>query len=158
MIDVLCKRTDVGRAKQGCLSVCVQGLCKDAKPTKHTQTLAIRKASGIVRFLKGWCGAKGWCGNPSGSRPNFFGRRHLTFDKRCEFSAEQGTIVLLRGLWGWRGSMQLRQSLRLDGRKVCNIKRADISQVGRNKATVCVVPSSHLPLTREARVLAIFEG
>ena len=47
--------------------------------------------------------------------------------------------------------MQLRQSLRLDGRKVCNIKRADISQVGRNKATVCVVPSSHLPLTREAR-------
>ena len=43
------------------------------------------------------------------------------------------------------------QSFRLDGRKVCNIKRADISQVGRNKATVCVVPSSHLPLTREAR-------
>ena len=48
--------------------------------------------------------------------------------------------------------MQLRQSLRLDGKKVCNIKRADISQVGRNKATVCVVPSSHLPLTREARM------
>ena len=47
--------------------------------------------------------------------------------------------------------MQLRQSLRLDGKKVCNIKRADISQAGRNKATVCVVPSSHLPLTREAR-------
>ena len=22
-----------------------------------------------------------WCGNPSGSRPNFFGRQHLTFDK-----------------------------------------------------------------------------
>ena len=58
MIDVLYKRTDVGRAKQGCLSVCGQGLCKDAKPTKHTQTLAIRKASGIVRFLKGWCGAR----------------------------------------------------------------------------------------------------
>ena len=49
--------------------------------------------------------------------------------------------------------MQLRQSLRLDGRKVCNIKRADISQVGRNKATVCVVPSSHLPLTREASLV-----
>ena len=34
-----------------------------------------------------WCGAKGCgdgvgrCGNPSGSRPNFFGRQHLTFDK-----------------------------------------------------------------------------
>ena len=49
--------------------------------------------------------------------------------------------------------MQLRQSLRLDGRKVCNIKRADISQAGRNKATVCVVPSSHLPLTREASLV-----
>ena len=49
--------------------------------------------------------------------------------------------------------MQLRQSLRLNGRKVCNIKRADISQAGRNKATVCVVPSSHLPLTREASLV-----
>ena len=24
---------------------------------------------------------EGWCDNPSGSRPNFFGRQHLTFDK-----------------------------------------------------------------------------
>ena len=34
-----------GRGKQGkdALSVCAQGLCKDAKPTKHTQTLALRK-------------------------------------------------------------------------------------------------------------------
>ena len=48
--------------------------------------------------------------------------------------------------------MQLRQSLRLDGKKVCNIKRADISQAGRNNATVCALPSSHLPLTREARM------
>ena len=30
---------------------------------------------GIVRF---W---EEWCGNPSGSRPNFFGRQHLTFGK-----------------------------------------------------------------------------
>ena len=37
-----------GQARQGRLSVCAQGLCKDAKPTKHTQTLALRKASGIV--------------------------------------------------------------------------------------------------------------
>ena len=45
--------------------------------------------------------------------------------------------------------MQLRQSLRLDGKKVCNIKRADISQVKSNKATVCALPSIHLPLTRD---------
>ena len=31
-----------GQARQGCLSVCAQGLCKDAKPTKHTQTLTLR--------------------------------------------------------------------------------------------------------------------
>ena len=106
-----------------------------------------------MRFLKGWCGAKGWCDNSSGSRPNSFGRQHLAFDKGGKFSAERGTIAFLQWLWGWRGSMQLRQSLRLDGKKVCNIKRADISQAGRNKATVCVVPSSHLPLTREASLV-----
>ena len=41
-----------GRGKQGkdALSVCAQGLCKDAKPTKHTQTLALRKARVIVRM------------------------------------------------------------------------------------------------------------
>ena len=33
--------------------------CTDAKPYKHTQTLALRKASGIVRFWMGWCGARG---------------------------------------------------------------------------------------------------
>ena len=31
-----------GQARQGCLSVCAQGLCKDAKPTTHTQTLTLR--------------------------------------------------------------------------------------------------------------------
>ena len=34
------------------------------------------QGEGIVQFWKGW-----WCSNPSGSRPNFFGRQHLTFDK-----------------------------------------------------------------------------
>ena len=37
------------------------------------------QGEGIVRFWKGW-----WCGNPSGSRPNFFGRQHLTFGKGGE--------------------------------------------------------------------------
>ena len=44
------------------------------------------------------------------------------------------------------------QSLRLDGRKVCIIKRVGISQAESNKTTVCVLPSIHLPLTREARM------
>ena len=34
-----------------------------------------------MRVWKGW-----WSDNPSGSRPNFFGRQHLTFDKggKCD--------------------------------------------------------------------------
>ena len=28
----------------------------NTKPYKHTQTLALRKAKGIVRFWNGWCG------------------------------------------------------------------------------------------------------
>ena len=47
----------------------------------------------------------------------------------------------------------VKQSLRLDGRKVCNIKRVGISQAESNKATVCALPSIHLPLTREASVM-----
>ena len=36
---------------------------------------------------------EGWCDNPSGSRPNFFGRQHLTFDKggKCG-GAKQGIV------------------------------------------------------------------
>ena len=30
----------------------------NAKPYKHTQTIAVRKARVIVRFDKGWCGVK----------------------------------------------------------------------------------------------------
>ena len=45
------------------------------------------------------------------------------------------------------------QSLRLDGRKVCIIKRLGILQAESNKATVCALPSIHLPLTREASVM-----
>ena len=50
------------------------------------------------------------------------------------------------------------QSLRLDSRKVCNIKRVGISQAESNKATVCALPSIHLPLTREASVIVFFGG
>ena len=62
--------------------------CTDAKPYKHTQTLTLRKARGTVRFWEGW-----WSDNPSGSRPNFFGRQHLTFNKggKCG-GAKQGIV------------------------------------------------------------------
>ena len=35
---------------------------------------------------------EGWCDNLSGSRPNFFGRQHLTFDKGGKFSVGQGIV------------------------------------------------------------------
>ena len=63
--------------------------------------LATRKAGGIVRVWKGWCGARG-CSNPSVLTAKRFG------DKK--------------GV-----DMQLK----------------------RNKATVCALPSIHLPLTRD---------
>ncbi len=68
---------------------------------------------------------KGWCGNPSGSRPNFFGRQYLTFDKGGEdmvrgeggcgfervvgmadvwewWAGGDGRCVEMVGRWGWR--------------------------------------------------------
>ena len=65
-----------------------------------------------------WCGARDDCtfemimgmavfgatgGNPSGSRPNFFGRQHLTFDKggKCD-GAKQGIVRFWEGWCGAR--------------------------------------------------------
>mgnify|MGYP007022011720 CR=1 FL=1 len=62
----------------------------------------------LTRDERMWCGARDDCtfemimgmavfgatgGNPSGSRPNFFGRQHLTFDKggKCD-GAKQGIV------------------------------------------------------------------
>ena len=44
---------------------------------------------GIVRFWKVMRGEGLLC-NPSGSRPNFFGRQHLTFNKGGKFSTGRG--------------------------------------------------------------------
>ena len=52
----------------------------------------LRKARGIVRFWRVMWG-EGLLRNPSGSRPNFFRRQHLTFDKggKCD-GAKQGIV------------------------------------------------------------------
>ena len=104
----------------------------DARSTKSGWDSAV--LGGLVRIGS----------NPSGSRPNFFGRQHLTFDKGGKFSDRDSAENLIDG-----GDRE--QSLRLGGRKVWQIKKADVLQVKRNRATVCALPSSHLPLTREAR-------
>ena len=40
-----------GQARQGCLKRVCPKFRKDAKQIKHTQTLTLRKASGIVRKI-----------------------------------------------------------------------------------------------------------
>ena len=47
-----------GQARQGSLKRVCPKFRTDAKPKKHTQTLALRKVGGIVRFWKGWCGER----------------------------------------------------------------------------------------------------
>ena len=68
----------------------------------------------VKAIFDGQCGFGGvgarqswWCGNPSGRRPNFIGRQHLTFDKggKCG-GARRGCVVLLQWLWEWSGSVQ----------------------------------------------------
>jgi hypothetical protein len=68
----------------------------NTKPYNHTQALALRKTRVIVRFWKGW-----WSDNPSGSRPIFFGRQHLTFNKggKCD-GAKQGIVRFWKVMWG----------------------------------------------------------
>ena len=49
----------VQREKQARSPTKSEGDSANVKPYKHTQTIAERKARVIVRFWKGWCGAKG---------------------------------------------------------------------------------------------------
>jgi hypothetical protein len=65
---------------------------------------------------------------------------------------KQNVIIAMERLVG------VKQSLRLDGKKVCNIKMIGISQAESNNIKTCALPSIHLPLTREARVMVQSKG
>ena len=70
-----------------------------AKPTERSfKGKGVGDFRGIVRFWK-VMRSDGRCGNPSGSRPNFLGRQHLTFDKGGKFSAKQRIVRFWKG---WR--------------------------------------------------------
>ena len=72
-----------GRARQGCLSVCAQGLCKDAKPTKHTQPF-----TGERGFRQG-------CRNKD--TPSFkHGCLQVVEQSRCRTHRQQTTTVAQR--------------------------------------------------------------
>ena len=50
---------------------------------------------------------EGWCDNPSGSRPNFFGRQHLTFDKGGKGVGNfRGIVRKRRSRWGNVGAVK----------------------------------------------------
>ena len=85
----------------------------DAKPTERSLKGKgvggfrgiVRKISLIVRMGS----------NPSGSRPNSFGRQHLTFDKggKCD-GAKQGIVRFWKGWWGARdGGVLFRGIVRI---------------------------------------------
>ena len=94
-----------------------------------------RGEASVVVLFEGWCKRKT--------------NRHIQMLALRKVSGIVRKISLM---------VRMGQSLRLDGRKVWRIKKADVSQVKRNKATVCALPSIHLPLTREASVIVLFEG
>ena len=77
------------------------------------------QGEGIVRFLEGLVWGEGWCGNPSGSRPNFFGRQHLTFDKggKCD-GVGQGLVRVCEG-WVWNEGLLTEVSEKRKGYGKC---------------------------------------
>ena len=82
----------------------------------------------------------------------FRSRRVNNMTCRFFIYPKQNVIIAMERLVG------VKQSLRLDGKKVCNIKMVGISQAESNNIKACVVPSIHLPLTREARVMVQSKG
>ena len=61
--------------------------------------------------------------------------------------------VLFERVVGMERLVGVKQSLRLDSKKVCNIKMVGILQAESNNIKACALPSIHLPLTREASVM-----
>ena len=61
--------------------------------------------------------------------------------------------MLFERVVGMERLVGVKQSLRLDGKKVCNIKMVGILQAESNNIKACALPSIHLPLTREASLV-----
>ena len=70
---------------------------------------------------EGWCGfGRGWwCSNPSGSRPNFFGRQHLTFDKGRAWMPEVERPKTLQGCKANRAFIKGHGCPKLNAQKLC---------------------------------------
>ena len=86
--------------------------------------------------------------NPHCSWLGLTEQQKFTFGEASLVRSE-GVLSFCNGCEGSNIRCNGRQSLRLDGRKVCSIKRVDISQAESNKIKACALPSIHLPLTRD---------
>ena len=86
--------------------------------------------------------------NPHRSWLGLTEQQKFTFGEASLVRSE-GVLSFCNGCEGSNIRCNGRQSLRLDGRKVCSIKRVDISQAESNKIKACALPSIHLPLTRD---------
>ena len=96
-----------------------------------------------------------WCGNPSGSRPNFFGRQHLTFGRDGHGCPKLNAQSFAR--------MRNQQSVHM-ARMWCGARYyclfAMVVGMERVDATEAIPPvvarilsgDSTSPLTREARI------
>ena len=102
--------------KHGCLQVVAKSRCRthrpqtttiamDAKPTKHTQTLNLRKARGIVRKISLMVQMGS---NPHHSWLGLTEQQNLTlFRVEARVIVQgNGIVVLLQWLWEWRGSVR----------------------------------------------------
>ena len=79
---------------------------------REEQAHSPTKSDGDSAVLERFGGGERWRNNPSGSRPNFFGRQHLTFDKGGKGDGTKQGIVRKFQLMVRMGS----NPHRLDGR------------------------------------------
>ena len=65
---------------------------------REEQAHSPTKSDGDSAVLERVDGGERWRNNPSGSRPNFFGRQHLTFDKGGKMWCVARDSAVLGGL------------------------------------------------------------
>ena len=128
----------------------------------------IELSAEVVKGMQG--GNECWMGNNEKLRGE--GRRDGCAFERVGADAKQQSVhlkarVIVRGkavdvlferVVGMERLVGVKQSLRLDGKKVCNIKMVGILQAESNNIKACALPSIHLPLTREASVMVQSKG
>ena len=141
-------------------------LCRQSTSPFSRGGKDIVQGEGMVRFLEGLVRGEGWCGNSSGSRPNFFGRQHLTFDKGGKGVGDfRGIIVFLQLLWEWQYSVQREEQARQGCLSVCAQVLCKDAKPTKHTQTLIlrkvggiVQMQNWQSVHLKARVFVVFEG